>query len=150
MGVMPMQRGTIPHFDRAVCELLLGTDAVNVVVISDRGPRGLDRRRNRKQHRRARAVNGRDERGLVSLQQKMCAVCGYSSRNTVLDMAASSWLADRAERPSTEGLGRVYRRYPNPRPSFKACCRRAPTVRFMDCEILATGVLFFECAFNSR
>src|SRR6202022_1715530 len=85
-----------------------------------------------------------------ALQQKMCAVCGYSSRNTVLDMAASSWPADRAERPSTEGLGRVYRRCPNPRPSFKACCRRAPTVRFMDCEILATGVLFFECAFNSR
>ena len=44
-GGHAMQRGTIPHFDRAVCELLLGTDAVDVVVISDRGPRGLDRRR---------------------------------------------------------------------------------------------------------
>jgi hypothetical protein len=62
---MPLQQGTLPRFDRTVCELLLGTDAVDVVVISDRGPRGLDRCRNRKQHRRARAVNGRDERGLV-------------------------------------------------------------------------------------
>ena len=30
--------------DHAVCELLLGTDAVEVVVKSDLGPRGLDRR----------------------------------------------------------------------------------------------------------
>src|SRR5215468_1337178 len=36
-------------------------------VIGGEGPapRGSDRRRNRKLHRRARAVNGRDERGLV-------------------------------------------------------------------------------------
>jgi hypothetical protein len=61
---MPAQQGTLPRFDRTVCKLLL-TDAVDVVVISDRGPRGLDRCRNRKQHRRARAVNGRDERELV-------------------------------------------------------------------------------------
>jgi|SRR6516165_814460 hypothetical protein len=43
-----------------------------------------------------------------------------------------------------------YRRCPKPRPSFKACCRRAPTVRFIEREILATGVLLFECAFSSR
>jgi hypothetical protein len=38
---------------------------VDVVVKATRGPRGLDRRRSRKQRRRARAANGRDERGLV-------------------------------------------------------------------------------------
>jgi hypothetical protein len=43
-----------------------------------------------------------------------------------------------------------YRRCPKPRLSFKACCRRAPAVRFIKREILATGVLFFEWAFNSR
>ena len=55
--------GTISRFGPAVCELLLGTDAVDVVVKSDRGPRGLHRCRNRKQRRRGRAANGRDIAG---------------------------------------------------------------------------------------
>ena len=57
--------GAISRCNHAVPELLLGTDAVDVVAKSDRGPRGLDRCRNQKRHRRARAANGRDERGLV-------------------------------------------------------------------------------------
>src|SRR3979490_586236 len=30
-------------------------------------------------------------------------------------------------------------------PSFRACCRSAPSVRFICFAILATGVLAFEC-----
>src|SRR5437868_5536447 len=43
-----------------------------------------------------------------------------------------------------------YRRCPNDSPRAKACCRRAPTVLFIARDILATGVLFLECAFSSR
>src|SRR3954452_4548674 len=35
-------------------------------------------------------------------------------------------------------------------PSLNACCRTAPTVRFMALETLATAVLLFECTFRSR
>jgi hypothetical protein len=34
-------------------------------------------------------------------------------------------------------------------PKLKAFCRMAPGVRFMDFEIVATGVFFFECALRS-
>src|ERR1700730_4314379 len=34
-------------------------------------------------------------------------------------------------------------------PSFRACCRRAPSVRFICFAILVTGVLAFECLRNS-
>jgi hypothetical protein len=39
----------------------------------------------------------------------------------------------------------VQRRCPRPIPSFSACWRSAPTVRFICFEIFATGVLAFEC-----
>src|SRR5262249_42072365 len=54
-------------YDAKPGELLLGTDAVDVVVNSDHGPRRLGRRSNRKQRRRARAASGRGMRGLVCL-----------------------------------------------------------------------------------
>ena len=34
-------------------------------------------------------------------------------------------------------------------PSFRAFCRNEPSVRMVNLAILATGVLAFECAFNS-
>ena len=34
-------------------------------------------------------------------------------------------------------------------PSFIACCRSEPAVRFINLTILATGVLAFECALSS-
>jgi hypothetical protein len=37
-----------------------------------------------------------------------------------------------------------------PMPSFKACWRRAPTVRFIAREITDTRVLAFECRLSSR
>ena len=46
-------------------QLLLGTDAVDVVVNAIATRAGQIAGRNPKQHRRARAAHGRDERGLV-------------------------------------------------------------------------------------
>jgi hypothetical protein len=50
-----------------------------------------------------------------------------------------------------EAISRVaiYRRCPNPIPMLNACCRSAPTVRFICFEILVTGVRFFECLRSS-
>ena len=56
---------TSKRYDPKADELLLGTDAVDVVVKATVARAGQIAARNRKQHRRARAVNGRDERGLV-------------------------------------------------------------------------------------
>ena len=39
----------------------------------------------------------------------------------------------------------VQRRCPRPIPSFSACWRRAPIVRFICFEIFAIGVFAFEC-----
>jgi hypothetical protein len=33
---------------------------------------------------------------------------------------------------------------------LSACCRNAPTVRFINFDIFATGVLAFEWAFSAR
>jgi hypothetical protein len=46
-------------------------------------------------------------------------------------------------------LPRVYRWCPSPIPRNKAFWRRAPTVRFVNLEILITGVLAFECVLSS-
>ena len=43
-----------------------------------------------------------------------------------------------------------YRRWPIGIPKASAFCRIAPAVRFIALDILATGVLLFECAFRSR
>jgi hypothetical protein len=40
-------------------------------------------------------------------------------------------------------------RCPSPMPNLRACWRNAPTVLFICFEILATGVLAFECLRNS-
>src|SRR5262249_45936353 len=67
-------------------KLLFGTDAVDAVVKKAAVARaGLDRCRNQRQHRRARAVNGRDERGLalnryqrsVRLSSETLRECGH-------------------------------------------------------------------------
>ena len=46
-------------------------------------------------------------------------------------------------------LERSYRWCPKPIPSLSACCRNAPTVRFISFEIFATGVRALECLRNS-
>src|SRR6516164_7696994 len=56
---------TSKRYDPKADELLLGTDAVDVVVKATVARAGQIAAATEKQHRRARAVNGRDERGLV-------------------------------------------------------------------------------------
>jgi hypothetical protein len=60
-----------------------------------------------------------------------------------VEMPSLLFLARRFSRAAI-GLRSDYLRCPKLIPSFKACCLRAPAVRFIAREILATGVLFFE------
>jgi hypothetical protein len=82
------QRLPSKPYDPKASELSLATDAVDGVAKGDRGPRGLDRRRNRKQHRRARAANGRDERGLALFPLFARAAIKFVSKDRKIARAA--------------------------------------------------------------
>jgi hypothetical protein len=64
-------------------------------------------------------------------------------------------LMGHVKKPLAVRVGKVYRpplrreraaqrRWPSGISSFRACCLSAPTVRFINLEIFATGVLAFE------
>jgi len=79
-------------YDPKASELSLETDAVDGVAKSDRDPRGSDRRRNRKRHRRTRAVNGRDERGLALFPLFARAATKFESKDRKVARAADPTL----------------------------------------------------------
>src|ERR1700728_4956034 len=62
----------------------------------------------------------------------------------------ADWAAGGGECSSYWGDREAYRRWPRPTPRIPALRRRAPTVRFITCEPVVTGVRAFECAFSVR